>query len=144
MASRFRLRWFRLLVLAGTVAAVTALTPAVSASSPADLSFTKTCADVCTIANSSNPGLIPDGSTLTYFGPRFDPHLSSAFLLETRDGTATGHCSLKWTTGTGLCVIDGGTSSLVGVHAVLWEWVDFGTGAFETFVFHLDGTYHID
>jgi hypothetical protein len=134
----------RLLVLVATVAAVTALAPTASASSRTGLSFTKTCGDFCTVANSSNPSLIPNGSTLTYFGPRFDPHLSSGFVLETPDGTATGHCSLKWTTGIGLCVIENGTGSLVGLHAVLSEWVDFGTGAFETFVFHLDGTYHID
>jgi hypothetical protein len=135
----------RLLTLAGTFAAITALVPAVSASSPVGLSFTKTCnSDFCTVANSSNTSLIPNGSTLTYSGPRFDPHLSSGFVLATTGGTATGHCSLKWATGTGECIIDGGTGSLAGLHAVLSEWVDFGTGDFETFVFHLDGTYHID
>jgi hypothetical protein len=77
-------------------------------------------------------------------GPRFDPHLSSGFVLETSTGTATGHCSLSWTTGTGRCIIDSGTGSLTGLHAVLSEWVDFGTGEFDTFVFHLDRSYHID
>jgi hypothetical protein len=135
----------RLLVLAGAVAAITALAPAVSASPPAALSFTKTCnADFCTVANSSDAGLIPDGSTLTYSGPRFDPHLSSGFVLATTGGTAKGHCSLSWKTGLGRCVISGGTGSLAGLHAVLSEWVDFADGQFEHFVFHLDGTYHID
>jgi hypothetical protein len=145
VASRSLRTRLRLLVLAGTFAAITALAPLVSASSPAGLSFTKMCnADFCTVANSSNTSLIPNGSTLTYSGPRFDPHLSSGFVLATTGGTATGHCSLKWATGTGGCIIDGGTGSLAGMHAVLSEWVDFGNGEFETFVFHLDGTYHID
>jgi hypothetical protein len=145
VASRsFRTR-LRLLVLAGTFAAITALAPAVSASPPAGLSFTKTCnPDFCTVADSSNTSLIPNGSTLTYSGPRFDPHLSSGFVLETTGGAATGHCSLNWSTGTGGCIIDAGTGSLAGMHAVLSEWVDFGTGEFPTFVFHLDGAYHID
>jgi hypothetical protein len=136
----------RLLVLAGAFAAVTALAPVVSASSPiGQLSFTKSCnLDFCTTADSSDQGLVPDGSTLTYSGPRFDPHLSSGFLLETTAGTATGHCSLSWATGLGRCIIDGGTGSLAGFHAVLAESVDFGTGEFETFVFTLDGTYIID
>lgn len=145
MASRSHRTRLRLLVLTGAFAAITALAPAVSASSPAGLSFTKMCnPDFCTVANSSNTSLVPNGSTLTYSGPRFDPHLSSGFVLATTGGTATGHCSLNWATGTGLCIIDGGTGSLTGLHAVLREWVDFGTGEFETFVFHLDGTYHID
>jgi hypothetical protein len=145
VASRSRRTRLRLLVLVGAFAAVTALAPAVSASSPAGLSFTKMCnPDFCTVGDSSNTSLIPNGSTLIYSGPRFDPHLSSGFLLETSGGTATGHCSLSWATGLGRCIIDGGTGSLAGLHAVLSEWVDFGTGEFETFVFHLDGTYHID
>jgi hypothetical protein len=135
----------RLLVLAGTFVAFTALAPAVSASPPGGLSFTKMCnPDFCTVANSSNVTLIPNGSTLTYSGPRFDPHLSSGFVLATTGGMATGHCSLKWATGTGVCIIEGGTGSLAGLHAVLSEWVDFGTGEFETFVFHLGGTYHVN
>ena len=145
MATRSFRNRLRLLVLAGTVGVIAALAPAISASSPAGLSFTKTCnPDYCTVANSSNTGLIPNGSTLTYSGPRFDPHLSSGFVLATTGGTATGHCSLKWATGTGGCIIEGGTGSLAGLHGVFSEWVDFGDGSFESFVFHLDGTYHVE
>ncbi len=141
-SGRTRLRFF---VLAGACAAVMALAPIASASTPAGLSFAKMCnPDFCTIQDSSNPNLVPDGSTLTYGGPRFDPHLSSGFVLTTPGGTATGHCSLSWASGLGRCVVDGGTGSLAGFHAVLSEWVDFGTGDFATFVFHLDGTYHVD
>ena len=145
MASQSPSRWFRLLVSAGALALVTALAPAVSASPSSSLSFTKTCnPDFCTVANSSNPSLIANGSTLTYGGPRFDPHLSSGFVLATPGGSATGHCNLSWATGIGRCIVDGGTGSLTGLHAVLSEWVDFGNGDFATFVFHLGGTYHID
>jgi hypothetical protein len=66
-------------------------------------------------------------------------------MLETSGGNATGHCSLSWATGLGRCIIGGGTGSLAGFHAVLAEWVDFGNGIdLETFVFHLDGAYHVD
>jgi hypothetical protein len=113
--------------------------PGVSASPSATLSFTKTCPDICTVADSSNTAILPNGSTLTYSGPRFDPHLSSAFVLETPTGTAVGHCQLSWTSGLGHCVIGDGTGSLAGFHAVFSEWVDL-----DTFVFYLQGTYHIE
>jgi hypothetical protein len=145
VASRSRRTSMRLLVLAATLAAVAALVPTASASTSAGLSFTKTCGpDYCTVDNSTRPSLIPDGSTLTYGGPRFDPHLSSGFVLETSGGTANGHCTLSWATGIGHCVIGGGTGSLAGFHATLNEWVDFADGDFANFVFHLNGTYHID
>ena len=144
MAYRIR-RLVRLFVVTSAVALLVVLAPAVSASSPTALSLDKMCTpDVCTVTASSNAGLIPIGSTLTYSGPRFDPHLSSGFVLDTGAGTAAGHCTLSWVSGIGHCVIGGGTGSLAGVHATFAEWVDFGTGEFETFVFHLDGTYHVD
>ena len=124
--------------------AAMALAPVASASSPIQsLSFTKACnPDFCTVTAASGP--IPTGSTLTYSGPRFDPPLSSGFVLAVTGGAATGHCSLNWASGLGTCIIDGGTGVLAGFHANLSEWVDFGDGTFETFVFHLDGTYHVD
>jgi hypothetical protein len=135
----------RLFVLTSALALLVAAAPGVSASSSAALSFAKMCGpDVCTVTASSDTGLIPTGSTLTYSGPRFDPHLSSGFVLDTGAGTAAGHCTLSWATGLGHCVIGGGTGSLAGVHAVFSEWVDFADGDFANFVFHLDGTMHID
>ncbi len=145
MTSRFRRARSRIVGVTVAFALLLGLAQAAVASSPSALSFTKTCVpDFCTVANSSDVSLVPNGSTLTYSGPRFDPHLSSGLTLQTSTGTATGHCSLAWATGLGRCVIDGGTGSLRGLHAVLAEWVDFGTGEFESFVFHLDGTYHVD
>ena len=144
MASRPNRARLRLLIVAAAAAALTAFAPAASASPPSGISFTKTCSDWCVIGNSSNPSLIPNGSTLTYFGPRFDPHLSSGFVLDTGTGSAIGHCQLSWATGIGSCSIDRGTGSLRGIHAVLSEWVDFAGPNLEDFVFHLDGTYHVD
>ncbi len=145
MAYRLRRSVLRLFVLTSALALLVAAAPGVSASSSAALSFEKMCSpDVCTVTASSNAGLIPTGSTLTYTGPRFDPHLSSGFVLDTGTGTAAGHCTLSWATGLGHCVIGGGTGSLAGVHAVFSEWVDWGNGDFATFVFHLDGAVHID
>lgn len=145
MASRTHRTSLRLLILTAALAAAAAVVPTTSASSPHSMSFTKMCnPDFCTVDNSSAPNLIPDGSTLTYSGPRFDPHLSSGFVLRTTHGTASGHCTLSWASGLGHCIIGHGTGSLAGFHAALDEWVDFGTGDFSTFVFHLTGMYLID
>jgi len=144
VAYRPRRSLLRLFVMTSALALLVVAAPGVSASQPSGISFTKTCSDWCIVANSSNPGLIPNGSTLTYVGPRFDPHLSSGFVLDTGAGSAIGHCQLNWASGLGSCSIDRGTGSLAGLHVVLSEWVDFADGTFENFVFHLDGTYHVE
>jgi hypothetical protein len=146
VAYRLRRSVLRPFVMTSALALLVAVAaPGVSASSSAAVAFEKMCTpEVCTVTWSSNAGLIPVDSTLTYTGPRFDPHLSSGFVLDTGSGTALGHCTLSWATGIGHCVIGSGTGSLAGVHAVFSESVDFADGAFEHFVFHLDGAYHID
>jgi hypothetical protein len=145
VAYRPRRSVLRLFVMTSALALLVVAAPAVSASSSTAVSFAKMCtADGCTVTASSDVGLIPLGSTLTYSGPRFDPHLSSGFVLDTGTGTLAGHCTLSWATGLGHCILGGGTGSLGGVHAVLSEWVDFADGTFENFVFHLEGAYHIE
>jgi hypothetical protein len=145
VAYRLRRSVLRIFVVSSALALLVAVVPGVAASSSTALSFEKMCTpDVCTVTATSNPALIPTGSTLTYSGPRFDPHLSSGFVLDTGTGTAAGHCTLSWATGLGHCVIGGGTGSLAGVHATFSEWVDFADGTFDNFVFHLDGSVHID
>jgi len=144
VAYRPRRSFLRLFVLTSALGLLVAVAPGVSASPSSGISFTKSCSDWCVVANSSSPSLIPDGSTLTYVGPRFDPHLSSGFVLDTGAGSAMGRCQLNWATGIGSCSIDQGTGSLAGIHVVLKEWVDFAGPNLEDFVFHLDGTYHID
>jgi hypothetical protein len=145
VAYRLHRSVLRLFIITSALALLVAAAPGVSASSSTAVSFAKMCTpDVCTVTASSNLALIPIGSTLTYSGPRFDPHLSSGFVLDTGTGTAAGHCTLSWATGLGHCVIGSGTGSLAGVHAVFSEWVDFADGTFENFVFHLDGAYHIE
>jgi len=144
VAYRLRRSMLRLFVTTSALAVLVAAAPGVSASPSAAVSLAKMCTpDVCTITSSS-AALIPVGSTLTYLGPRFDPHLSSGFVLDTGAGSAIGHCQLNWASGLGSCSIDRGTGSLAGIHVVLREWVDFADGTFENFVFHLDGGYHID
>ena len=144
MGYRLRRSVLRLFVVTSALALLVSAAPGVSASPSAGLWFEKMCTDVCIVTASSDEGLIPTGSTLTYSGPRFDPHLSSGFVLDTGTGTAAGHCTLSWATGLGHCVIGGGTGSLAGVHAVFSESVDFADGTFENFVFRLAGSYHID
>jgi hypothetical protein len=145
VAYRPRRSMLRLLVMTSALALLVAAAPGVSASPSTAVSFEKMCTpDVCIVTSSSNEDLIPVDSTLTYTGPRFDPHLSSGFVLDTGAGTALGHCTLSWATGLGHCRIGSGTGALAGIHAVFSEWVDFADGTFENFVFHLDGTYHTD
>ena len=61
-----------------------------------------------------------------------------------RGSSARGHCQLNWATGIGSCSINRGTGSLAGIHVVLSEWVDFAGPNLEDFVFHLNGTYHVE
>ena len=87
-----------LIVVAGTIGALTFLVPSVSASSSlGEVHLTKTCPTfettaTCTVQTASGP--IPVGTVASYGGPLFSPAISSAVLLTTPDGsTATGHCT---------------------------------------------------
>ncbi|MDO8484419.1 MAG: hypothetical protein Q7S35_05690 [Candidatus Limnocylindrales bacterium] len=138
----------RILVVAGATLALSLFVPAVAASSPINhIVMTKVCgpADlaVCTVTETSDPGVIPLETYGVWTGPRFDPHLSSNVTIFAPDGgTATGHCSLSWTKGLGLCIFGGGTGSLAGFHANLHATLV----AFDdtTLTFTWDGTYHFD
>ena len=83
------------------------------------LLLTKTCdaIDHCTVITSSS-GPFPVGSDVNYFGPLLESRTTSRILVTTPGGdTADGHCSVSYKTGTGACVIDGGTGALAGLHA---------------------------
>ncbi len=123
----------RLIVVAGTIVALTLLVPSVSASSPlGEVHLTKTCptfsgqvGDICTVQTAPS-GPIPVGTVATYNGPLFAPAVSSAVILTTPNGsTATGHCTLIWRPelsgddGFGTCTFTSGTGSLAGFHANL-------------------------
>jgi hypothetical protein len=139
----------RLIVVAGTIGALTFLVPSVSASSPlGEVHLTKTCptwtgeiGSTCTVQTASGP--IPVGTVATYYGPIFGPVVSSAVILTTPSGaTATGHCTLVWRPelsgddGFGTCTFVGGTGSLAGFHANLKI-----TDHPDTLVTNWDGTY---
>src|SRR6185503_487455 len=105
VAYRPRRSMLRLFVTTSAFAVLVTAAPGVSASPSATVSLAKMCTpDICTVTSSSS-ALIPSGSTLTYFGPRFDPHLSSGFVLDTGAGSAIGHCQLNWASGLGSCSI---------------------------------------
>jgi hypothetical protein len=145
MASRSIPARRRLALLAGSLVLAAAMAPSASAAATrGSVTFTKTCGEICTVQD-SDLGLIPPGSTLTYSGPRFDPHLSSGFVLDTPDGSAPGHCNLSWATGLGNCVIDPGSGTLAGFHAYLAESVDFvDPNDFGSWIFTLSGRYEVD
>ena len=140
----------RLIVVAGTIGALTFLVPTVSASSPpGEVHLTKTCPTwsgqvgaICTAQTASGP--IPVGTVATYYGPLFSPALSSAVILTLPNGdTATGHCALVWrpelsgNDGFGTCTFASGTGSLAGFHANLKI-----TDHPDTLITNWDGTYH--
>jgi hypothetical protein len=87
--------------------------------SHAVLLLTKTCdaIDHCTVITSSS-GPFPVGSDVNYFGPLLETRTTSGIRVTTPSGdTANGHCSVSYKTGTGTCVITGGTGALAGLHA---------------------------
>lgn len=82
---------------------------------------TKTCdaIDHCTVITSSS-GPVPVGSDVNYFGPLLETRTTSGIRVATPGGdTANGHCSVSYKTGTGTCVITGGTGALAGLHATI-------------------------
>jgi hypothetical protein len=103
------------------------------------LLITKTCdaIDHCTV-NSSSFGPFPMGTDVDYFGPLLEARTTSVIRVTTPNGdTAFGHCSLSYKTGTGKCVITGGTGALAGLHANL----DVSSDA-DFVVFTWEGPYH--
>ena len=111
---------------------------AVTAAHPV-LLITKTCdaIDHCTVISPSF-GPFPVGSEVDYFGPLLQARTTSKIRVKIPGGdTAVGHCSVSYTTGTGTCVITGGTGTLAGLHANL----DVSSDA-DFVVFTWRGPYH--
>lgn len=105
------------------------------------LLLTKTCdaIDHCTVITSSS-GPIPVGSDVNYFGPLLEARTTSRIRVTTPGGdTADGHCSVSYKTGTGTCVITGGTGALAGLHANLEVSSDADFA-----VFTWEGRYHFE
>jgi hypothetical protein len=107
--------------------------------SHAVLLLTKTCdaIDHCTVITSSS-GPFPVGSDVNYFGPLLEARTTSGIRVTTPGGdTANGHCSVSYKTGTGTCVITGGTGALTGLHANIEVSSDADFA-----VFTWEGRYH--
>ena len=103
----------------------------------------KTCDAInhCTVVE-SEAGPIPVGTEAFYTGPLLETRTTSGVILTTPAGdTASGHCSLNYTTGLGTCVFTSGTGALAGFHANLKV-----TSAFPPEnpdgIFTWDGTHH--
>jgi hypothetical protein len=130
----------RLIVAAATLAALTMLAPAASASPLGPISLTKTCdtPDHCTVQTSLPDSPLPAGTEGFYNGPFPVSRLSSQVVLVTPGGagTATGHCTLSFVSAVGTCTFARGTGSLAGFHANL----TVTTSDWETFLW--EGTYH--
>ena len=95
---------------------------AVTTARPSQLLIQKTCdaADHCTVVNSIS-GPLPAGTEVFYTGPLLTDRTTSGVrvVLPDEQGTATGHCSVSYRTGTGTCVLTGGSGLLAGIHANL-------------------------
>ena len=104
----------------GALSGVSATLPGAERTAPhAVLLLTKTCdaIDHCTVITSSS-GPFPVGSDVNYFGPLLESRTTSRIFVTTPGGdSADGHCSVSYKTGTGTCVINGGTGALAGLHA---------------------------
>ena len=97
--------------------------------------------DHCTVVE-SEAGPIPVGTEAFYTGPLLERRTTSGVILTTPAGdTATGHCSLNYTTGLGTCVFTSGTGALAGFHANLKVTSAFPQ-EYPDGLFTWDGTYH--
>ena len=136
----------RVLVAAASLAAVAAAILAVAASAQPGqrtnhpvrpFHLTKNClhyfggiGDYCTVTSSSLPALAD--ATIFYMQEAGATSLDSDTVLYAGAGnSATGHCSLDFTTGLGHCDIFDGTGTLAGLHASVtvsyisgqdWAW----------------------
>jgi hypothetical protein len=130
------MRSVRCLLLIGTIVALGALAPIVSASTAKPFHVVKDCVPpTCVVTSSSYRG-IPPGSVINY-SPNEDGSLTAVITVKT--GTATGRCDLApifvGHTGPGSCVFASGTGSLTQFHmTVAVDTVNFVTWTW-------DGTY---
>jgi hypothetical protein len=127
----------RLLAIAGMIALLATLTPAVAASSTKAFHLEKTCvsATLCTVqADSFGP--IPPGTDVTYTVDATRPWLAYPTIV-VRNGTTTGVCD--WNQPgpdvLAICSFGSGTGRLTQFHLV----VDVSVDANE--VWHWDGVY---
>lgn len=119
----------RLLVVVGTIIALTVLVPSVSAASPKAFLVTKTCSDnyTCTVQTSSFKDILP-GTQIIYTDVLPDSSVQAATIV-IKNGSATGVCDFRDPEpGTfGTCEFGSGTGRLTQFHlSVVVTGDDFG------------------
>jgi hypothetical protein len=138
------------LVVAAAVFSLAALAFSASAASqnrsPGAKAFhaTKDCSgstglagSFCTV-RSSNVEAVKPGSKIFYLQAASKTALDSDMALYVGPGSvATGHCLLRFATGTGLCTMANGTGTLAGFHARVRVTADSSVPN----LWHWDGTY---
>jgi hypothetical protein len=91
----------------------------------------------CTI-RSSNVEALKAGSRIFYVQAASKTELDSDTVIYVGPGTvATGHCLLRFATGTGLCTVSDGTGTLAGFHLRVRVTADSKIPE----LWHWDGTY---
>ena len=99
--------------------------------------FTGLVGAYCTI-RSSNVKALKVGSKIFYFQVAGKTALDSDTVIYVNRGSvATGHCLLRFATGTGLCTISDGTGKLAGFHLRVRVTADASVPK----LWHWDGTY---
>ena len=99
--------------------------------------FTGLVGAYCTI-RSSNVKALKVGSKIFYVQVAGRTALDSDTVIYVNRGSvATGHCLLRFATGTGLCTISDGTGTLAGFHARVRVSADSAIPK----LWHWDGTY---
>lgn len=135
----------RILVVLGTIAALTALAPSVSASSHKNFHLDKTCESqiLCTIVK-SNFKPFTKGTQVTYTFDSSDPWDLLAFpTIVVRHGSTTGVCDWNQPGTDGvlaICTFSRGTGRLAGFHLSVKVTVT-GDPNLAKSVWHWDGTY---
>lgn len=133
----------RLVVVLGTIVALTALAPVASASSHKAFHLDKTCSEdlseplgyVCTVQHSDFKW-IPAGTEVHYAAiPPLDPNLVVAATITIRNGSTTGVC--VWSTPVNaICSFDSGTGRLTQFNLEVVV-----TANADQSVWYWDGTY---
>ena len=140
----------RIVVVAGTIAALTAAlsvsVPSALASSRHTLTIVKNCSgtmtgkvgEFCTVT-ASNVKAIPVGTKVVYTGPVVSSAVflsSNVTIKASATSTATGYCMVDLHTGVGMCTFWKGTGKLAGFHAVIHGSSESATA------YHWDGFYY--
>ena len=130
----------RLLVVAGTMAALTVLAPTVSAAPGGhpgrEFHLSKTCDDTGCTVQSSTDKAIQTGTLITYQGLTPDALVAT---INADHGTAVGNCNIAPVfegTGPGHCVFTGGDGALKHFRITLEVTLDASTG-----IWYWDGTF---